>query len=89
MIEFDPEVLYSDLCSEFRRNGIAVRVLIFRLDVRSSWSLWVINATGGSFVWEDVYKTDTGAFEEFKRFVVEEGMSVFLGAGNIVPFPGG
>jgi hypothetical protein len=88
MNEFDPEVLYSDLCGEFRRNGIAVRVLIFRLDVRSDWSLWVINATGGSFVWEHVYKTGTGAFEEFKRFVVEEGMNVFLGAGNIVPFPG-
>ena len=50
MNEFDPEVLYSDLCGEFRRNGIAVRVLLFRLDVRSDWSLWVINATGGSFV---------------------------------------
>ena len=88
MNEYDPEVLYSDLCGEFRRDGIAVRVLIFRLDIRSDWSLWVINGTGGSFVWEHVYKTDTGAFEEFERFVFEEGMNVFFEAGNIVPFPG-
>lgn len=84
----DPEVLYSDLCGEFRRDGVEVRVLIFRLDKRSNWSLWVINGTGGSFVWEHVYKTDTDAFEEFERFVSDESMNVFLDAGNIVPFPG-
>ena len=47
MNENDPDVLYSDLCGEFRRDGVEVRVLIFRLDKRSDWSLWVINGTGG------------------------------------------
>jgi hypothetical protein len=88
MNENDPEVLYSDLCCEFRRDGITVRVLIFQLDKRSDWSLWVINGDGGSFVWEHVYKTDTEAFEEFESFVEEKGMNAFLEAGNIVPFPG-
>ena len=48
----------------------------------------IINGIGGSFIWEHVYKSDTGAFEEFHRFVVEQGMSIFLEAGNIVRYPG-
>ena len=87
MSENDPEVIYSDLCGVFRRDGIEVRVLIFQLEEKSDWSLWVTNGVGGFFVWEHVYKTDLDAFDEFQRFVREEGMSLSSKEGNIVPFP--
>ena len=40
--------LYSELCGDVRRHGVDLNVLIFRLDARSDWMLWLVSETGRS-----------------------------------------
>ena len=34
--------LYSELCGDVRRDGVELKVLIFRMDARSDWMLWLV-----------------------------------------------
>jgi hypothetical protein len=75
----DPEIEYSPLCEEVTRDGLTVRVQIYRLkNGDSGWSLEVIDQEGASTVWEDLFATDQGAFAEFSQTLETEGIQSFL-----------
>ena len=77
--EDDPEIEYSPLCEEVTRDGLTVRVQIYRLkNGDSGWSLEVIDQEGASTVWEDLFATDQGAFAEFSQTLETEGIQSFL-----------
>ena len=84
----DPNIIFSDLCQDYHRNGISVRLDIYRLETEPGWQLEVINDKNTSIVWDDLFDTDELAFGEFLRTVEEEGISSFIDDGNVVRFPG-
>ena len=77
--EDDPEIEYSPLCEEVTRDGLTVRVQIYRLkNGDSGWSLEVIDQEGASTVWDDLFATDHVAFAEFSQTLETEGIRSFL-----------
>ena len=82
----DPNIVRSGLSGPVSEQGIKVEVQIYRLEDRAGWALEVVDSTGGSTVWEDLFETDELALSEFRRTVVEEGMGVFIDRGKIIPF---
>lgn len=78
MSDSDPEIVESPLSRTVSRDGITVRVQIFRLESERQWGLEVINDCGTSIVWDQMFDSDTAAFEAFARTVVTEGIATFL-----------
>jgi hypothetical protein len=78
MVEDDPEIEYSPLCGTVTREGVAVRVEIYRLAIGGEgWSLEVIDQEGASTVWDDLFSTDQDAYAEFHRTLETEGIRSF------------
>jgi hypothetical protein len=74
----DPELEFSPLCESVTRDGISVRVEIYRLVGGSEgWSLEVIDQEGASTVWDDTFPTDKDAYTEFQRTLETEGIRSF------------
>ncbi len=74
-----PELEYSPLCGEVTRDGITVRVEIYRLKAGGDgWSLEVVDHEGASTVWDDRFATDQDAHNEFVQTVETEGLQSFL-----------
>ena len=87
MEERDPNLVTSSLSRKMTRDGITVEVCIYRLETEQEWSLEIVNDKGTSIVWDELFPSDQAANDEFLRTVEEEGMSVFLDSGKILPFP--
>jgi hypothetical protein len=52
----NPEIESSPLCGSVTRDGITVRVEIYRIAGRGGgWSLEVIDREGASTVWDDTF----------------------------------
>ena len=74
----DLELEYSPLCADVTREGITVRVEIYRMVGRTGgWSLEVIDQEDASTVWDDLFATDEDAYAEFKRTLEQEGIRSF------------
>jgi hypothetical protein len=74
----NPEIEYSPFCEHVTREGITVRVEIYRLaGGNESWSLEVIDHEGGSTVWDETFADDQDAYTEFKRTLETEGIRSF------------
>lgn len=82
--------LYSELCGDVRRDGVELKVLIFRMDARSDWMLWLVSETGRPIVWDQVFDSEAEAYSEFEKFMREEAMSAldkgYSDGSNVVPF---
>jgi hypothetical protein len=66
--ENDPEIEYSPLCEEVTRDGLTVRVQIYRHKTgNEGWSLEVVDHEDASTVWDDLFETDHEALAEFSR----------------------
>ena len=76
--ENDPPIDYSPLGREVTREGVTVRVLIYRVpseDLR--WTLEVEDHLGGSACWEHTIATAQEAFDVFQQHVKLEGIRSF------------
>jgi hypothetical protein len=79
MTDEPPELEHSPLSCEVTRDGITVRVQIYRLaGSDNEWSLEVIDAMNTSTVWLETFKTDQAAYDEFQRTLTAEGMASLL-----------
>ena len=82
--------LYSELCGDVRRHGVNLKVLIFRMDVRSDWMLWLVSETGRPIVWDQVFDSEAEAYSEFEKFLREEASSAlakgYSDGTNVIPF---
>jgi hypothetical protein len=77
--ENDPEIEYSPLCEEVTRDGLTVRVQIYRHKIgNEGWSLEVVDHEDASTVWDDLFETDHEALAEFSRTLEAEGIQPFL-----------
>ncbi|MGC2224648.1 MAG: hypothetical protein WA624_20975 [Methylocella sp.] len=59
----DPKLIQSALSCTFREDGTEVRIDIYRLET-TDWSLEVVDETGASTVWDDLFSTDKAALDE-------------------------
>ncbi len=76
--EDDPPIEYSPLGREVTREGVTVRVLIYRvpsMDMR--WTLEVENHLGGSTCWENTFATAQEANDVFEHYLKLEGIRSF------------
>jgi hypothetical protein len=74
----DPEIEASPLCGTVTRDGITVRVEIYRLaGSNEGWSLEVIDQKNGSTVWSDLFASDRDAYAEFTQTLETEGIRSF------------
>jgi len=55
-----------------------VEVSIVRLENETAWSLEVVDPSGGSTVWDDLFSSDEEAYATFERTVAEEGIGTFV-----------
>jgi hypothetical protein len=75
----DVELEHSPLSGELSRDGITIRVEIFRVrDDAACWSLEVVDQEGASTVWDSDFPIDQDAYREFYRTLESEGMRTFL-----------
>jgi len=75
----DLEIEYSPLCDEITRDGLTVRVQIYRLKSgNEGWSLEVIDHENASTVWDSLFATDHDALAEFSRTLDDEGIRSFF-----------
>ena len=86
-MERDPELVQSSYSGPVTRQGITVRLAIYRLDGDRHWVLEVVNENGTSTVWDEVFDTDGAAYDAFQSAVEEEGMGTFLDGANVAPLP--
>ena len=71
----NPEIEFSPFCGSVTRDGITVRVEIYRIAGRGGgWSLEVIDREGASTVWDDTFADDQDAYDEFYRALESEGI---------------
>jgi uncharacterized protein len=72
----DPKLIHSALSRTIREGGTEVCIDIYRLET-SDWSLEVVDETGTSTVWDDLFPTDQAALEEALKTIHEEGIGTF------------
>jgi len=74
--EAEPELIMSPLCQDVTRDGCSIRVEIYRIEP-NKWTLEVVDAKGGSTVWDDTFADDQLALDEFHRVLELEGIRSF------------
>ena len=74
----DPNIIHSDLCREITRDGVTIRVSIFRLEHENHWWLEVINEADGSTTWDKPFATEEDALAEVVATVAKEGIECFV-----------
>ena len=78
MNDDDPKLEYSPLCGSVTRDGLSVRVEIYKVaESGEGWSLEVIDEEDASTVWDDTFATDQEAYAEFQRTLELEGIRSF------------
>ena len=74
--EDDVELEESPLSGEVTRDGITLRVQIYRIrGSNEGWSLEVVDREGGSTVWQDLFPSDEDAYREFTRTLIADIVS--------------
>jgi len=68
----------SPLCRSFTENGHTIDIDIYR-GTDPGWTLEVIDASGSSTVWDDLFDTDQAALAEALRTIREEGIESLVG----------
>ena len=86
MADRDPNLITSSLSRDVSRDGVTVRVEIYRLEDRPGWGLEVVNDKGTSIVWDELFDTDDAADAAFRETVAVEGMTTFLDSATVIPF---
>lgn len=75
----DPQLINSDRSGEFEKDGHRVQIHITRMENEKEWVLEVVDEHGTSTVWDDKFRTDSMAWEEFLRTIEKEGMEAVTG----------
>jgi hypothetical protein len=74
----DPEIIYSPLSGDFTRDGITVKIEIYRLSDGGGWALEVTDDDDASTLWKEEFATDQAALNLFIESVAIEGLRSLL-----------
>ena len=69
----DPKLIHSALSCTIRKGDTEIHIDIYRLET-TDWSLEVVDETGTSTVWDDLFPTDQAALDEALKTIREEGI---------------
>ena len=86
-MEREPNLITSGLSREIVIDGHTLRVEIYRIDTDPKWALEVVDESGTSTVWDDLFDTDQDAVDEAMKTIEEEGLAAFRETGKVIPFP--
>jgi hypothetical protein len=76
----NPEIIFSPLSGDFTRDGMTVKVEIYRLSDGGGWALEVTDDDDASTLWREEFSTDRAAFDLFLESVAIEGLRSLLRA---------
>jgi hypothetical protein len=76
--EEEYELVFSPLCQSITVDGHTLDIQIYR-GLGPEWNLEVVEPSGGSNVWDDLFPTDLAALEEALRTIREDGAQSLLG----------
>ncbi len=78
----DVVLQYSPLERKVERDGVWVKICIYRGEGDPVWLLEVEDHRGGSTVWDDRFETDQAALDEALRSIDEDGIESFAQASG-------
>lgn len=84
MAETVPKIIHSPLGRTIKAEGHRLRVEIYRAE-DSGWILEVVDKSNASTVWDEEFKSDEAAYQEFERTLREEGVNAILEAPSAAP----
>lgn len=71
----DPEVEFSPLSRSVTRDGVTLRVFIYRVpEISDLWALEVVDANDASTVWDSTFDTDEDALDTFEEALAAQGI---------------
>jgi hypothetical protein len=74
-----PDIIFSSLSGNFTRDGITVKVEIYRLSDGGGWALEVTDDDNdASTLWKEEFTTDRAAYDLFLEGVAIEGLRSLL-----------
>lgn len=71
------QLVHSPLECDVTRDGVTVRIFIYKGASDSGWLLDVEDHLGGSTVWDQVFATDQAAFDAAMQAIEEDGIASF------------
>ena len=73
----DHELTYSPLACDVTRDGVTVKIQIYRGPGDGGWLLEVVDHEGGSTVWEDPFESEQAALDEAMQTLATDGIRSF------------
>jgi hypothetical protein len=73
----DYELIHTPLEREVSRDGVTIKILIYRGEHEREWVLEVEDKAGGSTVFDGRYATDQAALDDALAAIEEEGIQAF------------
>lgn len=77
--DYDDPLQRSPLERDITRDGVTVRLFIYRGREDAGWILEIEDEQGGSTVWDDLFDSDQAALAEALRTIDEDGIHSFAG----------
>ena len=74
------ELIHSSLSQEYTEDNKTVSIEIYSSG-KDDWLLEIVDESGNSNVYDDEFKTDKEAFEQFIKDVKNEGIDAFIANG--------
>jgi hypothetical protein len=77
MDDEEDELINSPHACTVTRDGVSVRIWIYRGAREEGWTLEVEDAQGGSTVWDDRFASDQAALDEAMQTIESDGIQSF------------
>lgn len=82
MLKNEPKFEISALSQSISRGGHTVDVHICRFKGEAEWILEIYDEYGNSTTWDETFHSDSAAFVEAKKRILEEGIFSLVGPEN-------
>ncbi len=73
----EPQLITSSLSQRYTQENKTVSVDIYSTG-KNDWSLEIVDESGNSQVYDEVFKTDQLAIDQFMNDVMAEGINSFI-----------
>lgn len=81
----ETDIIHSPLEQTFSAEGHRVHIHIYR-SMHSQWVLEVVDESGVSTVWDDLFETDTQALAEALMAIQSEGLANFIDSADALAY---
>lgn len=78
----DPEIEYSKYSQKINSGGKILSIDIYRSKGMEGWILEIVDKSGNSTVWDDLFESDIAAITEARKSILEETADTFVGPSD-------